>query len=82
MASIERKDIKGIRVLPLGQIWVKTEIVKEQDGKVISKIIHRHVVDPDADAANEEQSVRDVARSAHTPAIKQAWADLKASQAV
>ncbi len=80
MALTERIEIGSIEVLPMGQIQVRTDTIIERDGKEISRTYHRHVVEPDSDTSNEDQRVKDVANTVHTPAVKQAWADFKASQ--
>ena len=82
MALTERKEIGSIEVLPMGQIQVRTDTVIERDGEEISRTYHRHVVNPDSDTSNEDQRVKDVANTVHTPAVKQAWADFKASQEI
>ena len=82
MSLTERKEIGSIEVLPMGQIQVRADTVIERDGKEISRTYHRHVVVPDADTSNEDQRVKDVANTVHTPAVKQAWADFLASQEI
>ena len=82
MALTERIEIGSMDVLPMGQIQVRTDTVIERDGVEISRAYHRHVVNPDADTSNEDQRVKDIANTAHTPAVKQAWADFKASQEI
>ncbi len=80
MALTERIEIGSIEVLPTGQIQVRTDTIIERDGEEISRTYHRHVVNPDSDTSNEDQRVKDVANTVHTPAVKQAWADFRASQ--
>ena len=80
MALTERTEIGQMTVLPMGQIQVRTDTIIERDGNEISRAYHRHVVEPDADTSNEDQRVKDVANTVHTPAVKQAWADLLASK--
>ena len=82
MALTERIEIGSMDVLPTGQIQVRVDTVIERDGEEISRTYHRHVVNPDADTSNEDQRVKDVANAVHTPAVKQAWADLLASQEI
>ena len=79
MALTERTEIGQMTVLPLGQIQVRTDTIIERDSVELSKSYHRHVVEPDSDTSNEDQRVKDVANTVHTPAVKQAWADFKAS---
>ena len=73
METTERTEISITRVLPLGQIEVKTDIITEQDGVEISRTFHRHVVSPNDDITNEDQSVKDIAAVVHTQAVKDAW---------
>jgi hypothetical protein len=82
MALTERTEIGKIEVLPMGQIQVRADTIIERDGKEISRAYHRHVVEPDADTSNEDQRVKDIANTVHTPAVKQAWADFLASQEI
>ena len=82
MALTERTEIGSINVLPMGQIEVRKDIIIEKDGVEVSRTYHRHVVEPDSDTSNEDQRVKDVANTVHTPAVKQAWADFKASQEI
>ena len=82
MALTERTEIGSMDVLPMGQIQVRTDTIIERDGVELSKSYHRHVVEPDSDTSNEDQRVKDVANTVHTPAVKQAWADFRASQEI
>ncbi len=82
MALTERTEIGSMDVLPTGQIQVRVDTVIERDGEEISRTYHRHVVNPDSDTSNEDQRVKDIANTVHTPAVKQAWADLLASQEI
>ena len=82
MALTERIEIGSIEVLPMGQIQVRTDTIIERDGVELSKSYHRHVVEPGRDYSNEDQRVKDVANTVHTPAVKQAWADFLASQEI
>ncbi len=82
MALTERTEIGSIEVLPMGQIQVRTDTIIERDGVELSKSYHRHVVEPDSDTSNEDQRVKDVANTVHTPAVKQAWTDFRASQEI
>jgi hypothetical protein len=82
MALTEKTEIGSIEVLPMGQIQVRTDTIIERDGEEISRTYHRHVVLPDSDASNEDQRVKDVVNTVHTPAVKQAWTDFLASQEI
>ena len=67
-------------VLPRGQIQVRTDTVIEKDGVEISRTYHRHVCEPDSTYENEDQRVKDIANVVHTPAVKSAWEEYKASK--
>jgi len=80
MALTERTEIGSMEVLPRGQIQVRTDTVIEKDGVEVSRTYHRHVCEPDSTYENEDQRVKDVANVVHTPAVKTAWKEFKASQ--
>ena len=80
MALTERKEIGSMNVLPMGQIEVRTDTVIEKDGVEVSRLYNRHVCEPDSTYENEDQRVKDVANVVHTPAVKTAWEEFKASQ--
>jgi len=82
MALTKEIVVDKIEVLEMGQLQVRTVTRVKEDGSVLSQSFHRHVVEPDADTSNEDQRVKDVANTVHTPAVKQAWADLQASQEI
>jgi len=79
MALTERTEIGSMDVLPRGEIQVRTDTVIEKDGVEISRTYHRHVCEPDSTYENEDQRVKDVANVVHTPAVKTAWTEYKAS---
>tara|TARA_R100000963_G_C4623197_1_gene90126 strand:+ start:499 stop:750 length:252 start_codon:yes stop_codon:yes gene_type:complete len=80
MALTERTEIGSMDVLPRGQIQVRTDTVIEKDGVEISRTYHRHVCEPDSTYENEDQRVKDIANVVHTPAVKSAWEEYKASK--
>ena len=82
MTITKKTEIGKIEVLPMGQIQVRTDTIIEEDGVELSRSYHRHVCEPDSDTSNEDQRVKDVANTVHTPAVKQVWADFKASQEI
>ena len=82
MTITKRIEVGSIEVLPKGQIQVRADTIIEEDGVELSKSYHRHVVNPDSDTSNEDQRVKDIANTVHTPAVKQAWADFRASQEI
>jgi len=80
MALTKRIEIGSIEVLPMGQIQVRTDTIVEEDGVELSKSYHRHVVEPDSDISNEDQRVKDVANTVHTPEVKATWLAWLATQ--
>ncbi len=80
MTITKRIEIGSIEVLPMGQIQVRTDTIIEEGGVELSKSYHRHVCNPNSTYENEDQRVKDVANVVHTPAVKTAWEEFKASQ--
>ena len=52
----------------------KATIIKE-DGEVISKNFHRHVLNPDADLTDEDADVTKIAQATFTASVKTAYQD-------
>ena len=76
------KEIEIAKIEVVGEykaVQVRTDTVIKEDGKEISRSIHRHVVHPDMDISGENAEVQAVANSVWTDAVKSAWADYKAS---
>jgi hypothetical protein len=59
-------------------IQVRTATIIKEDGEVISKNFHRHVLNPDADIAQEDLDVYAIAQRVFTAQVKadyQAYVD-------
>ena len=80
MAITKTTEIGKIEVVSeYKHVQVRTDTVIKEDGKEISRSIHRHVVHPDMDISGEDAEVQAVANSVWTDAVKSSWADYKAS---
>ena len=62
-------------------IQVRTATVIKEDGVVLSRSFHRHVISPDSDSSNESADVKAMVAQFHTDAVKKAYADHLAEQA-
>ena len=79
MAITKETEIGKIEVVTeFKSIQVRTDTLIKEDGKVLSRTYHRHVVHPDIsaeDLAKEHTEVQQIANSGiWTQAIKDAWA--------
>ena len=74
------KELETITtVLADGQLQVLTVTHIVEDGVRLSSSNHRKVIDVGDDTSNEDQMVKDIAASAHTPARVAARATAKAN---
>ena len=74
MAITKTIEIGKIEVV--GQykaVQVRTDTVIKEDGKEISRSIHRHVKHPGDDISGEHTEVQAVANAAWTDDVKAAW---------
>tara|TARA_A100001515_G_scaffold134749_1_gene125130 strand:- start:49 stop:300 length:252 start_codon:yes stop_codon:yes gene_type:complete len=74
MAITKETEISKIEVV--GQykaVQVRTDTVIKEDGKEISRSIHRHVKHPDEDISGEDAEVQAVANAVWTDSVKAAW---------
>ena len=81
MAITKETEISKIEVV--GQykaVQVRTDIVIKEDGKEISRSIHRHVKHPDDDISGEHAEVQAICNTAWTEDVKAAWKDFQDSQ--
>ena len=79
MAITKETEIGKIEVVTeFKSIQVRTDTLIKEDGKVLSRTYHRHVVHPNIsaeDLAKEHTEVQQIANSGiWTQAIKDAWA--------
>lgn len=56
-------------------IQVRTATIIKEDGEVISKNFHRHVLNPDADLTDEDADVTKIATATFTASVKTAYQD-------
>jgi|TARA_R100000655_G_scaffold92766_1_gene133938 hypothetical protein len=78
MAITKETEIAKIEVV--GQykaVQVRTDTVIKEDGKEISRSIHRHVKHSDEDISGEDAEVQAVANAVWTDAVKAAWKTYK-----
>ena len=61
-------------------VQVRMATVVKEDGKELSRSFHRHVVSPDTDTKDEDDSVKAICAVVHTDKIKADYAALKAAQ--
>ena len=62
------------------QVRVRQATVIKENGKELSRTFHRHVVLPDKDTKDEDDSVKAICAVVHTDKIKADYAALKAAQ--
>ena len=78
MAITKTTEIGKIEVVgEYKAVQVRTDTVIKEDGKEISRSIHRHVVHPDMDISGEDAEVQAVANAVWTDAVKSAWTTYK-----
>jgi hypothetical protein len=80
MALTERTEEDKIEILADGTMQIRTATVIERDGVEISRSYHRHVIQPDADPADQSTKVKAIAASVWTDAVKTAFAAAKAER--
>ena len=61
-------------------VQVRMATVVKENGKELSRSFHRHVVSPDKDTKDEDDSVKAICAVVHTDKIKADYAALKAAQ--
>ena len=81
MAITKTTEIAKIEVVgEYKAVQVRTDTVIKEDGKEISRSIHRHVVHPDMDISGEDAEVQAVANAVWTDDVKTAWTEFKSNQ--
>lgn len=81
--SLEKEVIiDQIEVTENGSVQVRTCTRIKEDGAVISKSYHRHVVAPGNDYSKEEAKVQAICAAAHTPEVIEAYQAAIAAQGV
>ena len=91
MALTKETVVDKIEVLEMGQVQVRTATRVKEDGEVLSSSFHRHVVEPstkasgswaDTDISGEDARVQAVANATWTSAVKTAYQNMIAAQAL
>lgn len=81
--SIEKTvKVDQVEVTENGSVQVRTATVITEDGQVIGKSFHRHVVSPGDDYSNEEERVQAICAATHTPEVIEAYKAATAAQGV
>ena len=73
MALTEQSEISSIDVRENGSIQIQRSDIIYRDGAEISKIYHRHVIQPGADVSGEDERVKAIAKVIHTKAVVDAF---------
>tara|TARA_R100000234_G_scaffold17067_1_gene9306 strand:- start:47 stop:307 length:261 start_codon:yes stop_codon:yes gene_type:complete len=77
------KEIEIAKIEVVGQykaIQVRTDTVIKEDGKEISRSLHRHVIHPDMDISDEDAEVQAIANVVWTDEVKSAWKTFQDNQ--
>jgi hypothetical protein len=80
MALAERTEEDKIEILVDGTMQIRTATIIERDGVEISRTYHRHVIQPDADPADQSAKVKRIAASVWTAEVKTTFAAAKAER--
>ena len=80
MALTERTEEDKIEILADGTMQIRTATVIERDGVEISRTYHRHVIQPDADPADQSTKVKDIAAVVWTAGVKAKFKAAKAAR--
>lgn len=81
--SIEKTvKVDQVEVTEIGFVQVRTATVITEDGQVIAKSFHRHVVSPGDDYSNEEERVQAICAATHTADVIAAYKAAQAAQGV
>lgn len=80
---IEKKvSVDKIEVVDFGHVQVRTATTVVEDGNVIAKNYHRHVIAPGDDYSNEDERVQAICAATHTSEIINAYKAAVAAQGV
>jgi hypothetical protein len=71
---IEKKvSVDKIEVVDFGHVQVRTATTVVEDGNVIAKNYHRHVIAPGDDYSAEDAKVQAICSTVHTPEVIAAY---------
>ena len=73
MALVKRTEVGSRNVLPNGVINIRTDTIIEDDGVVMSRAYHRHVLAPGDDLTGEDPTVVLVANAIWTADVIAAY---------
>jgi hypothetical protein len=76
------QSVDLIEVSESGHVQVRTAIKIVEDGKIIGKSLHRHVVTPGDDYSGEDDRVQAICSATHTPEVIEAYKAAIAAQGV
>lgn len=74
--------VDQIEVLESGCVQVRTATIVTEEGKVIGRSFHRHVVAPGDDYSGEEARVQAICAATHTVEVINAYKAATAAQGV
>jgi hypothetical protein len=89
MALTKEIVVDKIEVLEMGQVQVRTATRVLEDGKILSKSFHRHVLEPsnkatgswqDTDISGQDARVQAIANATWTAEVKTAYQDMMDAQ--
>ena len=82
MALEKQIVVDRIEVLETGHIQVRTATRIMEDGVVVAKSFHRHVITPGHDYSQEDSQVQAICATTHTPEMIEAYKAAVAAQGV
>lgn len=74
--------VDKIEVVENGCVQIRTATVVSDEGKVIGRSFHRHVVAPGDDYSGEDARVQAICAATHTPEVIEAYKAATAAQGV
>lgn len=80
MALSKEIVVSKIEVLEKGQIQARIETRILEDGEILSRSFHRHVLNPGDNLANEDSRVSNIAQTVWTPDVISAYQTMIANQ--
>jgi len=74
--------VDRIEVIENGVVQVRTATKIMEDGEVISKTLHRHIIVPGQDYSQEDERVKAICKATHTNSVVDAYKAALAAQEV
>lgn len=75
-------SVDKIEVVENGCVQVRTATVVQENGQVLGKSFHRHVVVPGDDYSKEDARVQAICKATHTAEVIEAYRAAQAAQGV